>query len=111
MLSVLSVRSSTAASKQQASSLLLFQNWVQAVEDHLAYSTHYCTQEQLSDDEEDEHDDAVSVAELQASLKVSRIADFCISLNAEFAWLSAGALAAKCTLMLPIRSIRRLQKY
>lgn len=40
---------------------------MQAIEDHSAYSTHYCTQEQLSDDEED---DTVSVAELQDTVKV-----------------------------------------
>ncbi|XP_053252341.1 oxysterol-binding protein-related protein 1 isoform X4 [Podarcis raffonei] len=46
------------------------ENWVQAIEDHSAYSTHYCTQEQLSDEEEE--DDTISVAELQASLKVAQ---------------------------------------
>ncbi|XP_061453182.1 oxysterol-binding protein-related protein 1 isoform X3 [Rhineura floridana] len=46
------------------------ENWVQAIEDHSAYSTHYCTQEQLSDDEEE--DDTISVAELQATLKVAQ---------------------------------------
>ncbi|XP_074800592.1 oxysterol-binding protein-related protein 1 isoform X8 [Natator depressus] len=43
-----------------------FQNWLEAIEDHSAYSTHYCTQEQLSDEEDD---DTVSVAELQETLK------------------------------------------
>ncbi|XP_015276232.1 PREDICTED: oxysterol-binding protein-related protein 1 isoform X2 [Gekko japonicus] len=43
------------------------ENWVQAIEDHSAYSTHYCTQEQWSDNEEE--DDPVSVVELQDSLK------------------------------------------
>ncbi|XP_042299341.1 oxysterol-binding protein-related protein 1-like isoform X3 [Sceloporus undulatus] len=46
------------------------ENWVQAIEDHSAYSTHYCTQEQLSDDEEE--DGTVSVAELQDSLKIAQ---------------------------------------
>ncbi|CAM2106550.1 unnamed protein product [Caretta caretta] len=41
-------------------------NWLVAIEDHSAYSTHYCTQEQLSDEEDD---DTVSVAELQETLK------------------------------------------
>ncbi|XP_053098942.1 oxysterol-binding protein-related protein 1 isoform X3 [Hemicordylus capensis] len=45
----------------------LRENWVQAIEDHSAYSTHYCTQEQLSDDEEE--DDTVSIVDLQDSLK------------------------------------------
>ena len=44
------------------------QSWLEAIEDHSAYSTHYCTQEQLSSD--DEEDDAVSVTDLQESLKV-----------------------------------------
>nr|XP_056710191.1 oxysterol-binding protein-related protein 1 isoform X1 [Euleptes europaea] len=42
-------------------------NWVQAIEEHSAYSTHYCTQEQWSDNEEE--DDPVSAAVLQDSLK------------------------------------------
>ncbi|XP_077666470.1 oxysterol-binding protein-related protein 1 isoform X3 [Eretmochelys imbricata] len=42
------------------------ENWLEAIEDHSAYSTHYCTQEQLSDEEDD---DTVSVAELQETLK------------------------------------------
>lgn len=42
---------------------------MQAIEDHSAYSTHYCSQEQWSDNEEE--DDPISVAELQDSLKVS----------------------------------------
>ncbi|XP_075272423.1 oxysterol-binding protein-related protein 1 isoform X2 [Opisthocomus hoazin] len=43
------------------------ESWLEAIEDHSAYSTHYCTQEQLSSD--DEEDDAVSVTDLQESLK------------------------------------------
>ncbi|TFK12319.1 MAGUK p55 subfamily member 7 [Platysternon megacephalum] len=42
------------------------ENWLEAIEDHSAYSTHYCTQEQLSDEEDD---DTVSVAELQETLQ------------------------------------------
>uniref|UniRef100_A0A8D0H8X2 Oxysterol-binding protein n=1 Tax=Sphenodon punctatus TaxID=8508 RepID=A0A8D0H8X2_SPHPU len=45
------------------------ENWLEAIEDHSAYSTHYCSQEQLSDEEEEE--DVVSVVELQESLEVS----------------------------------------
>ncbi|XP_063155265.1 oxysterol-binding protein-related protein 1 isoform X2 [Candoia aspera] len=45
-------------------------NWIHAIEDHSAYSTHYCTQEQQSDDEEE--DDATSMAELQDSLKIAQ---------------------------------------
>ncbi|PKU32826.1 hypothetical protein llap_16870 [Limosa lapponica baueri] len=44
------------------------ESWLEAIEDHSAYSTHYCTQEQLSSD--DEEDDTVSVTDLQDTLKV-----------------------------------------
>uniref|UniRef100_A0A8B9V130 Oxysterol-binding protein n=2 Tax=Anas zonorhyncha TaxID=75864 RepID=A0A8B9V130_9AVES len=44
-----------------------FTSWLEAIEDHSAYSTHYCTQEQLSSD--DEEDDTVSVTDLQETLK------------------------------------------
>uniref|UniRef100_A0A8C5T6T8 Oxysterol-binding protein n=1 Tax=Malurus cyaneus samueli TaxID=2593467 RepID=A0A8C5T6T8_9PASS len=47
-----------------------FQSWLEAIEDHSAYSTHYCTQEQLSSDDED---DAVSVTDLQDTLKVRNL--------------------------------------
>ncbi|NXW58457.1 OSBL1 protein, partial [Eurystomus gularis] len=43
------------------------ESWMEAIEDHSAYSTHYCTQEQLSSD--DEEDDTVSVTELQDTLQ------------------------------------------
>ncbi|KAM6413076.1 oxysterol-binding protein-related protein 1 isoform 2-T2 [Pluvialis apricaria] len=43
------------------------ESWLEAIEDHSAYSTHYCTQEQLSSD--DEEDDTVSVTDLQDTLK------------------------------------------
>ncbi|XP_015677447.1 oxysterol-binding protein-related protein 1 [Protobothrops mucrosquamatus] len=46
------------------------ENWIHAIEDHSAYSTHYCTQEQQSDDEEEI--DATSIAELQDSLKIAQ---------------------------------------
>uniref|UniRef100_A0A8C0UZ00 Oxysterol-binding protein n=1 Tax=Cyanistes caeruleus TaxID=156563 RepID=A0A8C0UZ00_CYACU len=42
------------------------ESWLEAIEDHSAYSTHYCTQEQLSSDDED---DAISVTDLQDTLK------------------------------------------
>ncbi|XP_064409679.1 oxysterol-binding protein-related protein 1 isoform X3 [Latimeria chalumnae] len=44
--------------------------WLDAMEEHSAYSTHYCYQEQLSDDEED---DAVPVVELHDSLQIAQI--------------------------------------
>ncbi|XP_070603744.1 oxysterol-binding protein-related protein 1 isoform X1 [Erythrolamprus reginae] len=46
------------------------ENWIQAIEDHSAYSTHYCTQEQQSDEEEEI--DATCIAELQDSLKIAQ---------------------------------------
>ncbi|KAI6074939.1 Oxysterol-binding protein [Aix galericulata] len=46
-------------------------SWLEAIEDHSAYSTHYCTQEQLSSD--DEEDDTVSVTDLQETLKGSSL--------------------------------------
>uniref|UniRef100_A0A8C0B0X1 Oxysterol-binding protein n=1 Tax=Buteo japonicus TaxID=224669 RepID=A0A8C0B0X1_9AVES len=47
------------------------ESWLEAIEDHSAYSTHYCTQEQLSSD--DEEDDTVSVTDLQDTLKVRNL--------------------------------------
>uniref|UniRef100_A0A8B9QMX5 Oxysterol-binding protein n=1 Tax=Apteryx owenii TaxID=8824 RepID=A0A8B9QMX5_APTOW len=47
------------------------EGWLEAIEDHSAYSTHYCTQEQLSSD--DEEDDTVSVTDLQETLKVRNL--------------------------------------
>lgn len=52
------------------------QSWLEAIEDHSAYSTHYCTQEQLSSDDDD--DDAVPVTYLQDTLKVCTEFDSCI---------------------------------
>uniref|UniRef100_A0A8C0V0T3 Oxysterol-binding protein n=1 Tax=Cyanistes caeruleus TaxID=156563 RepID=A0A8C0V0T3_CYACU len=46
------------------------ESWLEAIEDHSAYSTHYCTQEQLSSDDED---DAISVTDLQDTLKVRNL--------------------------------------
>uniref|UniRef100_A0A8C3L0L5 Oxysterol-binding protein n=2 Tax=Chrysolophus pictus TaxID=9089 RepID=A0A8C3L0L5_CHRPC len=43
------------------------ESWLEAIEDHSAYSTHYCTQEQLSSD--DEEDDSISVTDLQETMK------------------------------------------
>lgn len=51
------------------------QSWLEAIEDHSAYSTHYCTQEQLSSDDED---DAVPVTYLQDTLKVCTEFGSCI---------------------------------
>ncbi|KAK4827881.1 hypothetical protein QYF61_022275, partial [Mycteria americana] len=53
----------------QVAQRLSLESWLEAIEDHSAYSTHYCTQEQLSSD--DEEDDMVSVTDLQDTLKKS----------------------------------------
>ncbi|VCX40081.1 unnamed protein product, partial [Gulo gulo] len=42
------------------------EDWLEAIEDHSAYSTHYCSQDQLSDDEEE---DAISAVDLKESLE------------------------------------------
>nr|XP_033789752.1 oxysterol-binding protein-related protein 1 isoform X3 [Geotrypetes seraphini] len=46
------------------------EDWLAAIEEHSAYSTHYCTQDQLSDEEED---DMVVIGELQESLEKAQI--------------------------------------
>ncbi|XP_029426565.1 oxysterol-binding protein-related protein 1 isoform X2 [Nannospalax galili] len=43
------------------------EKWLEAVEEHSAYSTHYCSQDQVADDEEE---DAVSAVYLKESLEV-----------------------------------------
>ncbi|XP_040335138.1 oxysterol-binding protein-related protein 1 isoform X2 [Herpailurus yagouaroundi] len=43
------------------------EDWLEAIEDHSAYSTHYCSQDQLTDDEEE---DATSAVDLKESLEV-----------------------------------------
>ncbi|XP_059975238.1 oxysterol-binding protein-related protein 1 isoform X2 [Mesoplodon densirostris] len=43
------------------------EDWLEAIEEHSAYSTHYCSQDQLTDDEEE---DAVSAVDLKESLEV-----------------------------------------
>ncbi|XP_029447010.1 oxysterol-binding protein-related protein 1 isoform X5 [Rhinatrema bivittatum] len=42
------------------------EHWLTSIEEHSAYSTHYCSQDQLSDEEED---DMVVVGDLQESLE------------------------------------------
>ncbi|XP_023601491.1 oxysterol-binding protein-related protein 1 isoform X3 [Myotis lucifugus] len=42
------------------------EDWLQAIEEHAAYSTHYCSQDQVPDEEEEE---AGSAGDLQASLE------------------------------------------
>ncbi|XP_013012575.1 oxysterol-binding protein-related protein 1 isoform X2 [Cavia porcellus] len=41
-------------------------NWLEAIEEHSAYSTHYCSQDQVTDDEEE---DGLSATELKESLQ------------------------------------------
>lgn len=48
---------------------MLLQTWLEALDAHSAYSTHYCSQEQGS--EEDEEDDGTSLEGLKESLRVS----------------------------------------
>ncbi|XP_032943064.1 oxysterol-binding protein-related protein 1 isoform X2 [Rhinolophus ferrumequinum] len=43
------------------------EDWLEAIEEHSAYSTHYCSQDQMTDDEEE---DAVSAVDLKESLEV-----------------------------------------
>lgn len=52
-----------------------FQKWLEAIEEHSAYSTHYCSQDQVTDEEEE---DAVSPMDLKESLKVSTHHSSCI---------------------------------
>lgn len=45
------------------------QAWLDALEEHSAYSTHYCSQDQSGEEEEEE--EVVSVRELTESLQVA----------------------------------------
>uniref|UniRef100_A0A3B3UR03 Oxysterol-binding protein n=1 Tax=Poecilia latipinna TaxID=48699 RepID=A0A3B3UR03_9TELE len=45
--------------------------WLDALEEHSAYSTHYCSQEQGSEEEEEEEEKGMSLGELTDSLKVA----------------------------------------
>lgn len=46
---------------------VIFQRWLEAIEEHSAFSTHYCSQDP---DSEEEEDDVVSVHELSDSIQV-----------------------------------------
>ncbi len=52
---------------------VIFQRWLEAIEEHSAFSTHYCSQDP---DSEEEEDNVVSVHELSDSLQVRN--DICI---------------------------------
>lgn len=54
--------------KTKGKSVMVFQAWLDALEGHSAYSTHYCSQEQGSEGEEEE---AISLEELKHSLQVA----------------------------------------
>lgn len=55
--------------EESKESLVVFQAWLDAVKAHSAYSTHYCSQEQGSVEEEEE--EATPLEELKASLQVA----------------------------------------
>uniref|UniRef100_A0A3P9HCL4 Oxysterol-binding protein n=1 Tax=Oryzias latipes TaxID=8090 RepID=A0A3P9HCL4_ORYLA len=44
--------------------------WLDALEEHSAYSTHYCSQEQDSEEEEEEEEQVMSLGDLSESLQV-----------------------------------------
>lgn len=46
---------------------VIFQSWLEAIEEHSAFSTHYCSQDPESEEDED---DVVSLNELSDSLQV-----------------------------------------
>ncbi len=48
----------------------VLQEWLDALEEHSAYSTHYCSLEQGSEEEEEE-EEVMSLGELTDSLKVA----------------------------------------
>ena len=47
----------------------VFQAWLDSLEEHSAFSTHYCSQEQGSEEEEDE--EVMSLGQLTDSLQVA----------------------------------------
>ncbi|XP_014913415.1 oxysterol-binding protein-related protein 1 isoform X2 [Poecilia latipinna] len=47
--------------------------WLDALEEHSAYSTHYCSQEQGSEEEEEEEEKGMSLGELTDSLKAAEV--------------------------------------
>lgn len=49
---------------------MVLQAWLDAIEEHSAYSTHYCSQEQGSEEEEEE-EEVKSLGELTDSLQVA----------------------------------------
>lgn len=51
--------------------MFFFKAWLDALEEHSAYSTHYCSQEQDSEEEEEE-EEVMSLGELSESLQVPK---------------------------------------
>lgn len=47
------------------------QAWIDTLEEHSAYSTHYCSQVQGSEGEEEEEEEVMSLGELTNSLQVA----------------------------------------
>lgn len=47
----------------------MLQKWLEAIEAHSAFSTHYCSQDQGSEEDEDE---VLSLGELMESLQVRK---------------------------------------
>lgn len=64
----------------------VLKKWMDAMEEHSAYSTHYCSHEQGSEEEDD--DDVISTTELSDSLQVT-VRNF-LSFSASQARLCAG---------------------
>ena len=54
----------------------VLQRWMDAMEEHSAYSTHYCSQDQGSEEDEEE---VLSVGELTESLQVKYQSTTCLS--------------------------------
>ncbi|XP_011472023.1 oxysterol-binding protein-related protein 1 isoform X1 [Oryzias latipes] len=47
--------------------------WLDALEEHSAYSTHYCSQEQDSEEEEEEEEQVMSLGDLSESLQAAEV--------------------------------------
>lgn len=60
----------------------MFQKWLEAIEAHSAFSTHYCSQDQDSEEDEDE---VISLTELTESLQVGK--ELCIIYSDEYSIL------------------------
>lgn len=61
----------------------IFQRWLEAIEEHSAFSTHYCSQDP---DSEEEEDNVVSVNELSDSLQVRNVLCILYIPNNHISW-------------------------